>query len=243
MSAKSHLLDSNQRPELYESSALPTELRWPHRPEWPEGLQVSAHRAPKSTAGRYHRGMQARACEDWSDERLAQEVGRGDRAAAAELVTRYQRRVYGICRGLVGDAQAADLAQDSLLRVLTKIETFSGESELSTWVYRVTTNTCLTWLRRQKRNPVRGGIDGERAGNLAGRELSERSGVEQSEQVSRLSRAMARLADEHRAIIVLRDVRGLEYEELAAVLDVPPGTVRSRLFRARKALREQLEKD
>ncbi|MBX3321656.1 MAG: sigma-70 family RNA polymerase sigma factor [Phycisphaeraceae bacterium] len=174
-----------------------------------------------------------------SDEALARAVALGQRDAAAELVKRYQHRVFGICMNLVGPARAADLTQDALLRILTHIEGFSGLSELSTWIYRVTTNTCLSHLRRERRSPVQTGPLHDTT--TSGRELSSAVGIEQTEQTATLMRALLSLPDEHRAILVLRDVRGLEYEQLSEVLEIPLGTVRSRLFRARRALRHAFE--
>jgi RNA polymerase sigma-70 factor (ECF subfamily) len=175
-----------------------------------------------------------------SDSDLARAVVAGQPGAPDELVRRYQHRVFGICLNLVGPSHAADLTQDALLRVLIHLDRFTGASELSTWIYRVTTNICLTFLRRQRRSPVR--FDGQGDETLQTGELASDGRVQQTEQASALGRALLSLPDEQRAIIVLRDVRGLEYEHLASVLEIPLGTVRSRLFRARKALREAIER-
>lgn len=174
-----------------------------------------------------------------SDEELARRAVAGDREAQAEIVRRYQRPVLGLCFNLVGPADAEDLAQDALFRVLTRLDSFSGASSLGTWIYRLTTNLCLTHLRRRKRSPVQTGPISDSPGQ--DRELGPGSGVQTGEALSRVRAALTDLPDDQRAILILRDVRGLEYEQLAEVLEIPIGTVRSRLFRARRALADRLE--
>ncbi len=175
-----------------------------------------------------------------TDEQLAAQAARGDHSAQAELVRRFQQPVLSLCFHLVGSQHAEDLAQDALLRVVTKIETFSGESAVGTWIYRVTTNICLSHLRRSRRSPVRGSIDAETSPQIE--EHNEGSSVQMNEGLPAVRRALDELSGDQRAILVLRDVRGLEYEQLTEVLDIPIGTVRSRLFRARKNLAAALER-
>jgi RNA polymerase sigma-70 factor (ECF subfamily) len=176
-----------------------------------------------------------------SDEELARRAAAGDRDAAAEIVRRYQSPVLGLCTNLVGPADAEDLAQDALVRVLTRLDRFSGGSALGTWIYRLTTNLCLSHLRRRKRNPVRTIPDPQHASQ--NREPGRVPGVQTGETRLRVQRALLDLPDDQRAILVLRDARGLGYEQLAEVLEIPLGTVRSRLFRARRALADRLEHD
>ncbi|RMH14068.1 MAG: RNA polymerase sigma factor [Planctomycetota bacterium] len=174
-----------------------------------------------------------------SDATLVARALRADRDAQAELVKRYQKPVFGLCLNLVGRQDAEDLAQEALFRVLSKLDSFSGQSSLGTWIYRITTNICLTHLRRRTRSQR---IDRElphSPGQIVEPEAG--SGVQTSETHRLLRAALERLPDEQRVILVLRDVRGLEYEQLAEILDIPVGTVRSRLFRARRALRDALQ--
>lgn len=175
-----------------------------------------------------------------SQDQLVASARRGDRAAQAELIRRFQKPVLGLCSQLVGPRDAEDLAQDSLTQVLTRLDTFAGRSDIGTWIYRITTNTCLTHLRRRKRSPFHSDISGptDAIGEPGGP-----WGVQTNEDRRSVRRALDRLPDEHRVILILRDVRGLEYEQLAEALGIPPGTVRSRLFRARRALREALGPD
>lgn len=174
-----------------------------------------------------------------SDEALAERATRGDRDAQAELIERYRKPVFGLCINLVGRAEAEDLAQDALFRVLTRLDSFEGKSQLGTWIYRLTTNLCLTHLRRRTRSPFEPAADVERSQQIG--EPGPDSSVQTGEGLSRVRQALMDLPDAQRAILVLRDVRGLEYEQLAEVLEIPIGTVRSRLFRARRALADLLD--
>ena len=168
---------------------------------------------------------------------------KGDRSATARLLRPETDRVYAVCLRMVGRPEVArDLAQDTLVKVIRGLPAFDGRSKLSTWVTRVALNTCLTWLRDsskraelQQRAAVAGTIGVET------REHQPGSGVESEERRAGVLRALERVSAEHRAVLVLRDVRGLEYEQIAAVLKITVGTVKSRLFRARAALRRQIE--
>lgn len=191
-------------------------------------------------------------------------AGIGDRGAWGDLLKRYQDRLFAVCLRMVGDRdRAADLTQDAFVKILQGLESWDGRSRLSTWMIRVTMNVCLSHLRAAKlrrttsldapvtatqtrgerlgdvRRPD-GGYGGSR-GAAAG-EPGAGEGVEQREQKRRLLAALAGLDPEQRSIIVLRDVQGLDYEQIAAALGTAVGTVKSRLFRARLALRELMEK-
>ena len=148
------------------------------------------------------------------------------------------------------EPDARDLTQDSMLKILQGLESYNGRSKLSTWIIRVTMNCCLSHLRKQRLRRHRSldaGPDGQweaSAGPLdapGSLELSPHQHVEQSEMRLMLSRALAGLDPQMRAVLVLRDMQELEYHRLADILDVPVGTVKSRLFRARLALREAVE--
>jgi RNA polymerase sigma-70 factor, ECF subfamily len=177
--------------------------------------------------------------DDISDETLAERAARGDRDAQTQLIHRFERPIFSLCLNLVGPTHAHDLAQDALVRILTKLDSFSGMSRFGTWVYRVTTNECLSHMRRQKRSPVHFGLDSEP--NTQVGEPNPDSGIQMDESLSRVRVALMNLPEDQRTILVLRDVRGLDYEQLGEVLEIPIGTVRSRLFRARKALMTLLE--
>ncbi|MBL8763296.1 MAG: RNA polymerase sigma factor [Phycisphaerae bacterium] len=199
--------------------------------------------------------------DDIEDLRLVRAIRAGTctQAAWAQLLGRYQDRLFGICLRMVHNREtAADLAQDALVKVMQGLDTFDDRARLSTWVTRVTINLCLSHLRAQKLrktvsldaidigrdssvpdptlfgNPPKHGV-------FHNRELSESSGVQDDEARTTLLVALAALDPEQRAILVLRDVRGLEYEQIAEVLGVAIGTVKSRLFRARVAMRALIE--
>jgi RNA polymerase sigma-70 factor (ECF subfamily) len=183
---------------------------------------------------------------------LVEAYRRGDAEALADLVRAYQRRVYGVCYRMVRDPdEASDLTQDALIRVIEGLGSYDGRSKLSTWVIRVTMNVCLSHLRKQKLrrhgsldDPAAGG-GGTWAQNLpspAGRgELPGTRRVEQAELQVVLQAALDRVDPVMRAVLVLRDLQDLNYQQIAEVLDLPVGTVKSRLFRAREALRAALE--
>ncbi len=172
----------------------------------------------------------------------------GDPAAMGTLLEAYQRRIHGICYRMVRDGhEARDLTQDAMLRVIQGIDSYDGRSKLSTWIIRVTMNTCLSHLRKQKLRR-HGSLDAGSGTAISGPldprsfgELSPPGRVELAEMKLLLGRALLCLDPDMRAVLVLRDMQELEYERIARVLEVPIGTVKSRLFRARLALRAAVE--
>lgn len=175
------------------------------------------------------------------DDRALVEAARaGDERALDLLIREHQGRIHAICRRLAGnDADALDATQEALIAVVRGLPRFDGRSAFSTWCYRVATNACLDELRRRNRRPVTG-LDHERAEAIHSRTDSG-PGLDQT-VVDRhlLDEALAGLPDEFRAPVVLRDQLGLDYAEIAQVLEIPPGTVRSRIARGRAALSRHL---
>jgi len=178
---------------------------------------------------------------------LVQAYRRGDAEAIAQLLRVYQRRIYAVCYRMVRDEHdARDLAQDAMVKVIQGLDGYDGRSKLSTWVIRISMNCCLSHLRKQRLRR-HGSLDADRAGGgppdggAGGGELPPARGVEQGEMRGILSRALGRLDPQMRSVLVLRDMQDLEYSQIAEVLGVPVGTVKSRLFRARVALREAVE--
>jgi len=171
----------------------------------------------------------------------------GDTAAFGELVRRYQDRLYNTVYRLVENAEdAQDVVQEAFLHAYQSLDSFKGDSLFFTWLYRIAFNSAIS-LRRKKRVVL--SIDGARNGepgvDPADPSEMTRPGhsLEQQEQERRVHRALARLSPEHRAVLVMKDMEGQKYELMAEVLQVPIGTIRSRLHRARLELRELLEKD
>jgi RNA polymerase sigma-70 factor, ECF subfamily len=161
----------------------------------------------------------------------------GDRDALEALLRRHHDRVHAVCRRLAGnEADALDATQEALLAIVRGLPRFDGRSAFSTWAYRVATNACLDELRRRRRRPVVGLPDDERE-PLDGSGLSgAAAGIEVLPDRLAIDAALAQLPEEFRAAVVLRDLCDLDYAEIAEVLGIPPGTVRSRIARARGQL-------
>jgi len=194
---------------------------------------------------------------DAQELELVKAIQAGKTQAWSALLTRYQDRLFGVCYKMVGDREmAADLTQDAMVRIIEGLGTYDGRAKLSTWMIRVTMNVCLSKMRSEKlrrhasldapsAGSGRGGRDGrsmaERIPESSTREPDGPTSVQREELRRMVAAALLRLSPEQRSILVLRDSRELDYEQIAEVLDIPVGTVKSRLFRARTALREALE--
>lgn len=162
----------------------------------------------------------------------------GDRRALDQLLRRHQPQLWKICRRLTGnDADAGDALQDALIALVRGLPRFDGRASFATWAYRVTTNACLDELRRRRRRPI-----ADDAHATAPDRRDDRPDVA-SAVTDRLSidAALAALPAEFQAPVVLRDVLGLDYGEIAAVLEIPAGTVKSRIARGRAALARTLD--
>lgn len=183
------------------------------------------------------------------DRRLIAEVLAGNTAAFAELVVRYQDRLFNVAYRVLDNADdAADVVQDVFVNAYTSLRAFKGDSELFTWLYRIAFNTAIS-AKRRRRGVVR--IDGHGGGDDGGgldpedraTDTAPEAGMERAEDERVLAEAMAKLSPEHRTVLVLKDIDGLKYEEIAEVMGVPIGTVRSRLHRARLELKSLLDPD
>ena len=185
------------------------------------------------------------------DADILERARAGDRDAIGALLEPELDRVYATCRRMVGNADdAAELAQDSVVRAIRGIGSYDGRSAFSTWLTRVTINTCLSWHRaRGRRSAIRaaslrdaGSFPDASVSGRPGTEPERTDGVQRGEpRVARVEAALDQLNPEHRAVLVLRDVREMDYEAIGAALDLPLGTVKSRISRARGALRRLLE--
>lgn len=160
----------------------------------------------------------------------------GDREALDRLLRRHHDRIAGLCARMCGNpADGADATQEALMAIVRGLARFDGRAAFSTWAYRVATNACLDELRRRNRRPT-AGLDAGR-GPVA-------VGADPGDQVPDrldIDAALAALSIEHRTAVVLRDVCALDYAEIADVLHLAPGTVRSRIARGRAALSAALE--
>jgi RNA polymerase sigma-70 factor, ECF subfamily len=213
-----------------------------------------------------HAGAEQRAVPDTSRQQeleLMKKAQLGDRGAYGKLVLAYQDRLFNAIVRMVGDREdARDLAQESFTRGLDKIDSFRGDASPYTWLFRIATNLSISRLRKTQRHrtfsldrPAGGGstsqgnggedqasalldrISAGRADESAepGRELERR------ERNEKVVEALGRLDVEYRAVLVMRDIEGFDYQQMADVLGLPLGTLKSRLFRARLALRDELK--
>ncbi len=184
------------------------------------------------------------------DAELVARVQRGESQAYAELVRRYQDRVFNACWRICGHLEdARDLTQEAFLKAFEGLGNFRGESGFFTWIFRVAVNLSLTHRRNNQRRRMlsldqASHPNGTQAEDLArhvradGPELGD--GLARGELHAAVVRAMHELDDDQRAVLVLRDIEGFDYQEIGAILRIPPGTVKSRLFRARTALQRAI---
>jgi RNA polymerase sigma-70 factor (ECF subfamily) len=167
---------------------------------------------------------------DRSDNELARAAASGDATALDQLLARHVDRIHTVCARVLRDPQdALDATQDALIAITRGIDRFDGRAAFTTWMYRVATNAALDEGRRRSRRPV----PVETLPAAADRRSSTETAVGAAVDVHA---ALARIPEEFRVAVVLRDLEDLDYAEIAAILKIPPGTVRSRIARGRAAL-------
>lgn len=171
------------------------------------------------------------------DSTLIQAAQRGDRQALDQLLRNHQGRIHAVCRRIAGnDADALDATQEALIAVVKGLPRFDGRSKFSTWVYRIATNACIDELRRRQRQPTPGLPEYEQADPSPMAAGAPRDPAETVTARIDVNRGLEQLPQEFRAAVVLRDIAGLNYDEISEVLDIAPGTVRSRIARGRRQL-------
>jgi RNA polymerase sigma-70 factor (ECF subfamily) len=183
------------------------------------------------------------------EERLVLQCQAGDTLAFRQLVQRYQRRVYAVAYGMVRNPDdAMDLTQEAFIKVHKNIKHFKGSSSFYTWLYRIVKNLCIDHLRRRSRQRA-SEYDDARAPSAEAESsgllpspvaLSPGDVLAQREQRRLIEQALERLSPSHRAVLLLREVEGLSYTELAEAMDCAKGTVMSRLFHARRNMQRAL---
>jgi len=188
-----------------------------------------------------------------SDETLVQRSQTGDAEALEQLITKYKDRLYNVVLRMCRNADdAAELTQESFVRIIENLDRFAGRSSFYTWAFRIAVNMTLNFCRRQSRAAI-SSLDLQISGNdeqakaamrsyLADTSVRDPAAVAANkEQLDLIIRAINELDTEQRAVIILRDIEDMDYSQIAQILDVELGTVKSRLSRARANLRENLE--
>jgi RNA polymerase sigma-70 factor (ECF subfamily) len=187
-----------------------------------------------------------------SDEVLVARVKAGDRRAFDVLAIRYKDRIFNLCYRKLGCAEEAlDASQEAFLKAYKAVRSFEGKSKFYTWLFRIALNCAFTRRKRRTRErevmPVStdqgpGGGDGEGGGGEAADVREEPAArVMRGEKARLIEEAIGSLEEDFHRIVLLRDVEGLAYEEIAEILDIPVGSVKSRLHRARLVLRDKLK--
>jgi RNA polymerase sigma-70 factor, ECF subfamily len=176
------------------------------------------------------------------DDRLIRDALAGRPDAFGQLVTRYQDRLFHAMKHISGRHEDAhDVVQDAFVQAFVKLEDFRRTSAFYTWLYRIAFNIAASRRRRAKNNQSIDGDGAVRAGNLADAAASPGVRIEQQETAASVQAALQSLAEEYRTVLVMREMDGCDYDTIAEVLDLPVGTVRSRLHRARAQMRELLK--
>lgn len=189
---------------------------------------------------------------------LVNQAQNGNQSALSELLQGHQKRLFNTTLRMVGNYDdAAEVTQETMLKIIEHIGDFNGQASISTWMTRIAMNLSFSHLRKRRvRQAVsldtagsanRSGLGGDQLTPLREQIANQREPepqlrVQKDEMVAQLQSAMNALQDDLRAVLVLRDIDELDYQQIAEVLDIPVGTVKSRLFRARLALREEMVK-
>lgn len=183
-----------------------------------------------------------------SDQELVRASRRGDKEAFRELVERYQRKVVAVALGMVHNREdAVEIGQETFVKAFENLDRFKGESSFYTWLYRIVVNRAIDFQRRERRHPTVGledwGGSGEGYEELLKEErLTDPYHQAQAREVGeRVSEAINELTPDHKAVILLREVEGLSYDEISRVMQCSKGTVMSRLHYARKKLQKKLK--
>ena len=182
-----------------------------------------------------------------TEQELVARARRGDESAFEALVTENEKRIYNLCRRLTGNQEdAAELTQEAFLNAWRGLGRFQGESSFSTWLYRLATNACIDFLRKEKRRQslsMTVSLDDEeeaRQVELPDERYAPEGALECAEARRAVAEGLERLTLEHRQVLVMREIHGLSYAEIGQVLGLEEGTVKSRIARARGALRKVL---
>lgn len=185
-----------------------------------------------------------------SEQELIEKSQKGDVASFERLIHQYQVYVYNIAYRTLGhEEDAKDAAQDALIKVFKNISQFTGDAQFSTWLYRIVVNTCKDYLRKQAslKETTMTGLDADGESVLweipASDTLHPEKQLERKEIQLKIHSALEKLPEANKTVVILRDIQGLSYEEISHIEDCSVGTVKSRINRGRKYLRELLQVD
>ncbi len=176
------------------------------------------------------------------EAQIVRSVLEGDVNAFETLVIEYEKNVYAITQRMTGNSEdAADMTQETFIKAYNSLSSFRGDSKFSVWLYRIATNVCLDFLRSRSRKPAISLSVEDEDGEEDQLEISDESQsperlLERDLTRDAVRRGLKALAPEYRQILLLREIQGLSYEEISDVLSLETGTVKSRIFRARKRL-------
>lgn len=182
-----------------------------------------------------------------TEQELITRAKQGDQDAFAQLVEANQNKIYSLAYRMAGNPEdAADLAQEAFLRAWRTLPSFQGDSSFSTWLYRLTSNLCIDFLRREKRRKTSvtvTSLDDEESAaptDVPDHRFNPEDELERKELRDAVGQALLKLSDEHRQVLILRELDDLSYAEIAERLELSEGTVKSRIARARLSLRNIL---
>ncbi len=185
-----------------------------------------------------------------SEPEIIKRAKEGDMEAFSQLVTLYENKILNYCfRMLNNRGDAEDATQEVFIKVYRYLNSYLEQSAFSTWLYKIASNVCLDYLRKVKRNRDTVSINQQNAEGeefslmIEDKGLSPYDNAQLGEARKALSAAISSLGEEQRQVIILREIEGLSYEEIAEITRLAPGTVKSRINRARQALKKILEKD
>jgi len=192
-------------------------------------------------------GVQGEVSEANVDQLLVERVQKGDKRAFDLLIQKYQHRIVSLVSRYVSDpVEAQDVAQEAFIKAYRAVKRFRGESAFYTWLYRIAINTAKNWIVAKNRRPPSNDIDAADAEQYAISDRLRENSTPESELLREeiektVFETIARLPDDLRTAIILREMDGMSYEEIAVTMECPIGTVRSRIFRAREAIDEKLK--
>ena len=176
------------------------------------------------------------------DQEIIEATLSGCTDAFGELVEKYQERLYGSIVRLFGVRDAEDVVQETFLKAFKKLDKFRGTSEFYSWIYRIGYNTAVDHYKLRMRTTSLDDFEENTGTHIPGNEPGPDKELEKKDRGRQLQIALAALSQEHRTVIILREIESLSYDAIADLLSIPEGTVRSRLHRARACLLEELNR-